>query len=601
MPKRSEDSYVFHDIIPLLSKFGYPGIGDHERVKIKDVPVYNPSGGKSASTMDIVYYQDCEPVLLVEAKRDHKTHESALKQAKNYLVNFPKKEKKYAVSGRAPLYVATTVGRGIIFYRHRFEVVNDQLIQTAEPVEILTFDELLEKSGLTQGYMAKKLDAESFRKDFLPELVSAYNILEDRLITPDILKKVSRHILNYLENRHTYDSKSPFVELYKTLFRQEHIRDIHRRFDLVNSLGPDIADQFRIFILRSFQGKEFNQYLTEQCIIAFMFDLIGELKSQWKLLDFECGSGGFLSAAAKKGIPLENMLGIDIDSLPFTIAKTYLALYFSKSGKAISQIPVRETNGLFYLGDDWDLVVGNPAGNHQYKRGNVDDVLKNLERDINQDGRDDKFSEYNFSVQQAVRSCKVGGKLCLFLPEGFFSNSQDEFLRKYVAKHCRILAIVSLPRGVFKKGTSTKTINTGSQGSSQKMSILYAEKIRAVKDGEGIEIDNTKLEYPVFLANISKPESTAGEISNWLEPRLRLVLEEWRSWQVKRELVELDESLLKEAIDTSKAVKKAKKSKKDDRQMELILEEPVTSKKPKTISTEISISKSLDDLFKKKE
>ncbi|MBI5674363.1 MAG: N-6 DNA methylase [Nitrospirae bacterium] len=599
MPNRSEDSYIVHDIIPLLSKLGYPGTGDHERVRIKDVPIYRPGGGK-AGAMDIVYYHNDEPVLLVEAKREHKTHETALSQAQNYLKNFPVKYKKYAASGRAPLYVATTVGREIKFYRNRYEIVDDQIIQTAEQVEILPFDELLTEYGLTSGYKAKPLDAELFRRDFIPELVSVYNVSEDGRITPDVIKKVSSHILNYLENRHTYDTRSPFVELKKALFRQEHIKDLHRRFDLINSLGPDIAEQFRSFILRSFQGNEFNQYLTEQCIIAFMFDLIGEVKSKWKVLDLECGSGGFLSAAAKKNIPLENMLGVDIDSLPFTIATTYLALYFSKTGKEISQIPVKETNGLFYLGDDWDLVVGNPAGSHQYERGNLEDVLKNLERDINQDGRDDKFSEYNFSVQQAVRSCKVGGKLCLFLPEGFFSNSQDEFLRKYVAKYCRILAIVSLPRGVFKKGTSTKTINTGSQGSSQKMSILYAEKIRAVKDGEGIEIDKIKLEYPVFLANISKPESTAGEISNWLEPRLRLVLEEWRSWQDKKEFVELDESLLKEAFDTSKAAKKTKKSKKEDMQMELILDEPIASKKPKTVSTEISISESLDKLFKKR-
>ena len=45
MPERSEDSYVFHNIIPLLSKLGYPGIGDDERVKIKEVPIYRPSGG----------------------------------------------------------------------------------------------------------------------------------------------------------------------------------------------------------------------------------------------------------------------------------------------------------------------------------------------------------------------------------------------------------------------------------------------------------------------------------------------------------------------------------------------------------------------------
>ena len=63
MPERSEASYIVHDIIPLLAKYGYPAPGDpdgHNRVRINDVPVYRPSGGRSGSTMDIVYYHNGE-------------------------------------------------------------------------------------------------------------------------------------------------------------------------------------------------------------------------------------------------------------------------------------------------------------------------------------------------------------------------------------------------------------------------------------------------------------------------------------------------------------------------------------------------------------
>lgn len=601
MPGRSEPSYIVHNIIPLFAKYGYPGAGDHERVKINEVPIYRPSGGRSGSTMDIVYYHTGEPILLVEAKGDQKSHDIALKEAQNYLRNFPVADKKYAPSGRAPLYIATTVGREIRFYRNRYQIENDQLLQIPEPVEILTFDELLEKYGLVRGYKPKVLDAEAFRKDFLNELVAVYNCSDDGKIVPEVIKNVSWHILNYLENQHTYDTRSPFIGLKNELFRQEHIKDLHRRFDLIGSLGSEIADEFRNFILRSFQGTKLNQYLTEKCVIAFIYNLIGEINTRWKVLDFECGSGGFLSAAAKKGLPMENMLGIDIDELPFTIAKTYLALYFSRTGKEISQIPIKKTNGLFYLGDDWDLVVGNPAGSAKYEKNDKEKVLKNLEEDLDQDGKPDKPSEYNYSIQQAVRSCKVSGKICLVLPEGFFSNSQDEILRKYVAKHCKILAIISLPRGVFKKGTSTKSIKSGSHTSSQKMSILYAEKSKPVVDGEGIEVNDGILQYPVFLANVTEPESTAGDVCEWLEPRLNIVLEEWKKWQTENNLSALDESLLKDAYESSNITQGKKKiSKKDDRQIPLSLEMPVKRKKPKPVKSEISISKALDGLFKKK-
>jgi len=599
MPERSEASYIVHDVIPLFARYGYPSAGDRDYVRVNDVPVYRPSGGRSGSTMDIVYYYSGEPVLLVEAKRENRSHDKALGEAENYLRNFPVKDKKYAPSGRPPRYIATTVGREIKFYHHRFEVSEDGLLrQISEPVNILTFDELLEQYGLVKGYKAKLLGPESFRKDFLNELVAVYNTSQDGRITPEVIKNVSWHILNYLGNQKTYVNRYPYTELDNELFRQEHIKDLHRRFDLVSSICPEIAEQFRSFILRAFQGTALNQYLTEQCVIAFMFDLIGPVNPVWKMIDFECGSGGFLAAAAKKGTPIENMLGIDIDELPFIVAKTYLALYFKKAGKTeIEQIPVKQANGLFFVGDDWNLVLGNPAGSHQYERDDINKVLNNLE-DI---GGGKKKSEYNFSIQQAVRSCKVGGKICLVLPEGFFSNSQDEILREYVAKHCKILAIVSLPRGVFKKGTSTKSIKSGSQTSSQKMSILYAEKSNPVVDGEGVEINDGILQYPVFLANVTEPESTAGDVCEWLEPRLNIVLEEWKKWQTENHLSTLDESLLKDAFESANITQGKKKvSKKDDRQISLLLEEPVQTKKPKPVKSEVSISKALDELFKKK-
>ena len=596
MPKRSEDSFIIHNIIPLFSKLGYPSAGDHERIKVKEVPIYRPSGGRSGSTPDIVYYHNGEPLLLVEAKKEHRSHAEALKEAERYHLNFPREDKEYAPTGRRPRFIATTVGREIKFYRHRHELTEDGFSKPiSEAIDILTFDELLKEYGLARGYKPKILSPELFKKEFLNGLIAAYNHSDDKRITPEVIKNVAWHILNYLENQKRYVSKYPFTEISEDISRYEEIRDIHKRFDLINSLGPDIAQEFRQFILRSFQGNEFNQYLTEPCVIAFMLNLLGGIEQDWKVMDFECGSGGFLAGVVGKGVPIENIMGVDIDELPYLIAKTYLTLYFKKSGVSIKDIPIRQDNGLFFLGNEWDLVIGNPAGSAKYEKDDIEEVLENLERDLDCNSKDDKFSEYNFSIQQAVRSCKVGGKICLVLPEGFFSNSQDEILRKYLGRHCKVLSIISLPRGVFRKGTSTRSINTGSQTSSQKMSILYAKKIREVIDGEGVEINDMDLNHPVFLANVSEPDSTAGKISDWLEPRLNIVLEEWRAWQAKQQLSEIDESLIKSAV---LPIEPKKKVKIQDKQTSLF-DKVIDIKKPKETKSEIVIDKSLKDLFKK--
>lgn len=99
MPRgQSENSYIANEILPLLAGgFGYP-IHDSQRVKINDVPIFRPSGARSGSTIDIVYYHNGEPVLLVEAKREHWSHETALKQALDYLRNFPVEHKEVEIN-----------------------------------------------------------------------------------------------------------------------------------------------------------------------------------------------------------------------------------------------------------------------------------------------------------------------------------------------------------------------------------------------------------------------------------------------------------------------------------------------------------------------
>jgi len=541
-PQRSEPSYIVHDIIPQLEELGYPRVGDSERVKINEVRIYRPSGGRSGSTMDIVYYHNSEPLLLVEAKRRYRTHRGALKEAKKYILNFPIEDEEYAPSGKRPDFIATTVGREIKFHKHWFEVEERQPVQLTKVVESLTFEKLISEYGLKPEYIAQKLTAIDFREKFLNEFLAIFAVDTKKGVTSEVIKDISRLLLVYLQFPNNYTNHQPYIDFSDHRHRQRHIRDLFRRYDLVESLGKAIAFEFRDFILRAFQGsKELNQYITPQSVVAFMCSLC-KISPKDKVLDFECGSGGFIAAAIARGVPRESVLGVDIADLPYYVAKTYLALHFRIAGEGIENIPVKRANGLCFEDnpENWDIVIGNPAGGSRYdsrsELADLEEVLSNLERDLDQDGRDDRFSEYNFSIQQAIRSCKVSGKICLILPEGFFANSINEFLRKYVAKYCKIKAIIGLPRGVFRKGTTTKTVKSGSVGSPQKMSILFAEKIGEVEDGSGLDIDFNNLNYPVFLANIQKPEDASPNPDDWLVQPLKVVLKEWQIWNQKQKL-----------------------------------------------------------------
>jgi len=586
--QRPEIAYIIQNILPLFaSQFDFPLPEDEKNTKIDEIPIRIASSVKKP---DVVYYQDGIPVFLIEAKKEGKSETDAVDQALSYIRNYP--VDKFSKSSIKPRFFAVTIGKQVIFYAHRFEIEQNNFKDWAEKLDSpITFTELLEEYGLKKVEKKEIFTPEVFRKEVLNELGPLYKLGEK--ITPEVVKNVALQVLAFLQYGKDYPGHRPYIDLERQKDRQAQIRQVYEKFDWINSLGPDIAKEFRSYILRSFQGTNLNQYLTEQCVIAFMVNLIGDLTPNTKVLDFECGSGGFLAAVIDKGVELENIRGVDIDELPYIIAKNYLALYFKKTGnEEIDTLPILKDNGLFYQGNNWDLVIGNPAGGSKYEHGDFEKIEENLDLDLDRNGKRDSISEYNLSIQQSVSSAKINGKICLVLPEGFFSNSRDEFLRKYVANNCKVLAIISLPRGVFKKGTSTKQQQKGSQTSSQKMSILLIEKTKDIEKERPIgELDISELDYPVFLAIVAEPESRIGVIEDWLEPELNVVLEQWQQWQQFQKLREI--SPIK--------IRKKKEAKPKARNLSLFDQQVVElGEKPKLVKakSKTKISKILEDLFK---
>lgn len=523
--ERSEIAYIIQDILPIMEQYDFPRAEDKENVKVHSVPVRI---GSSVKKPDVVYYWQEVPVLILEAGRPNKSETDCKDQAFSYLKNFPADKKQYSIDGRKPKFIATAVGREIKFYQHKFEIDDKgELKEWLETFDkILTLEELLEFYGLSPGYQPKILSIEEF-EEFLGNILSVYKLKKEKKITRDEVLKTIKQVYVYLEDSKNWQSREPYTLLDNYRERQSQLRAWFKQYDLVNSLNPKNAKVFRKFILRAFQGGNLNQYLTEWCVIDFMVDIC-DIRPDWKVLDFECGSGGFLASVVEKGVKLGNILGIDIDELPYLVAKIYLAIYTGKVGEKIKEIPIKLANGLFGCGNDWDLAIGNPAGGSKYDKPDLDKVLENLNPDLDFNKKPDIFSEYNFSIQQAVKSCKVGGTICLVLPEGVFTNSQNEFLRKYLAQHCRIFAIISLPRGVFKKGTETRSLRGGAVSISQKMSILLAKKTKEINDKLGLgDSGLNSLNYPVFLTSVAEVSSKKGEVCKWLKPKLDQILTEW--------------------------------------------------------------------------
>lgn len=522
MSNRPEIAYLVQNILPLFaSAYGFPLSEDETNTRIDEIPIRI---GSSVKKPDVVYFHQGLPVFIIEAKKEGKSKEDAIDQALSYIKNFP--TEKYSKDGIRPRYFAVTIGRQPFFFAHRFEVKDDNFKDWYEELSTpMLFENVLQEYGLLKG-TKEILIPDTFRKEVLNELGPLFKIDNESKITPDVVKNIARQILSFLQYGEDFTSHRPYIDIEQHKDRQAQIRTIFNKYDWSKSLGIDIAKTFREYILRSFQGN-LNQYLTPQSLIAFMCNIVGQVSEDTRVLDFECGTGGYLSAMIDRGVKLPNIRGVDIDELPYILAKTYMAIYFNLQGiEAVESIPIKLDNGLFYQGNDWDIVIGNPAGGNKYEHDKLDKISESLSLDLDKNGKQDSLSEYSLSIQQSIVSCKDGGKICLVLPEGFFSNSSDEYLRKYVSQNCRILAIISLPKGIFKKGTSVKQQTKGSQNSSQKMSVLYLQKEKIVD-----------LNYPIFITDMSEPLVKTNNIDTWFEPELNLVLEQWKSWNQNQNIL----------------------------------------------------------------
>ncbi len=73
----------------------------------------------------------------------------------------------------------------------------------------------------------------------------------------------------------------------------------------------------------------------------------------------------------------------------------------------------------------------------------------------------DKLARYPAELaflERFIRLCRPGGHVVIVLPEGVVANRRLQVARDWVLRHCRLLAVVGLPRGTFRhSGTAAAT------------------------------------------------------------------------------------------------------------------------------------------------
>lgn len=319
-----------------------------------------------------------------------------------------------------------------------------------------------------------------------------------------------------------------------------------QNYSLTNSERDVVADAFETFIGKALKGGQ-GQFFTPRNVVKMMVDILQPDETD-RIIDPACGSGGFLIDALKyvwdrvekkgkklgwsekliddekKKVASNNFRGIDKDYFLSKVAKAYMnlvgdgtsgifcadSLENPENWKVEAQLKIQLNS--------FDVLLTNPPFGsnikvegqeklrqfdlaHQWKKNKTDAVLE--KRNLK-----DKEAPQILFIERCLQLLKDKGKMAIVLPDGIFGNESDSYVRNWILKNAKVIAVIDVPLETFLPNTGTKT------------SILVLQKLLKEKLPEN---------YPIFLAvaeycghdrrgkEISQDDivNVAAEFHNW--------------------------------------------------------------------------------------
>ena len=344
-----------------------------------------------------------------------------------------------------------------------------------------------------------------------------------------------------------------------------------------------VMDDAFEYLLPTEAKKKKGQFFTPRHVVEMCVRMLNPKQNEY-VMDPACGSGGFLLHAMDWCYPARDhdaremrkfkyaskyLWGIDFET---RAAKTSRALmliagdghtnifgpdvssldpktwYETASGQALmhglrqtkligKKIPESET-----LKDDdhaweyfdelkFDVILTNPpfAGEMKDRKMLIHydlakPALKRARDKAPKEERDVLF------IERVLKMLKPGGRAAIVLPQGKFNNSSLAFIREWILKKARLLAVVGLHPNTFKPHTGTKTsVMFFQKYTAQELQNIqqvkqdvavacpdYGAEIRALLEVHKNEDDVPDEAIPEVFADLiqesfSEPETDAGD------------------------------------------------------------------------------------------
>jgi type I restriction enzyme M protein len=347
-----------------------------------------------------------------------------------------------------------------------------------------------------------------------------------------------------------------------------------QKYRLFGSNLQVIDDAFEYLINQDAKGGK-GQYFTPRFVIDMCVKMMNPKKNE-NIVDPSSGSCGFLLhsmqyvwrneiteenygssfESKRKDYADKHLYAIDFDPRSVKIGKAMMLIAgdgktnvtyansldsslwdtetkarFSKFLHRFDDFDLQKKNEQQMNDFDFDLVMTNPpfAGKvkgtllNKYDLGFKYDrkTFERTNKHQNSMTRDILFIERNLDF------LKPGGRMAIVLPQGVFNNTNQEYIRRYIMKRARLLAVVGLHGNSFKPHTGTKT------------SVLFLQKWR--DDEERGQAGN----YPIFMATSEKPgKNNSGDYEFEMDEHGNIKKDETGSYVYDTDLDEIADQFI---------------------------------------------------------
>lgn len=533
-PEEVEATQVFSKI--LVEDYGYP------KTQIQTRPQFHvkvrPSDTKKEYPVDIAVFCDTEKTddslyLIVECKK--KNRKDGRTQLENYLT-LSKANLGVWFNGDERFYLLkqnTDDGRVLFKDIPNIPKFGEKLedIGAIKRKDLIVTHNLKSTFKAIRNYLAANAIGATRDEVLAQQLINLIfcKIFDERFTSLDSivrfrvgLNESNADVRNRIEKLFS-DVKAKYHEV----FTKEDVINLDdnsiayivgemQNYCLIDAERDVLADAFETFIDHALKGGQ-GQFFTPRNVVKMMVEILDPDDNDM-VIDPACGSGGFIieslryiwnkiitryremgwsdTAILEEKIDVANkcIRGIDKDYFLSKIAKSYMAIMGDGKGGVFCEDSLERhenwnerTRQKIHF-EEFSVVLTNPpfgskipvTGEDKLKQYELAHKWKNKKgtNDWEKMKLADKEAPQILFIERCYQLLKFGGRMAIVLPDGVFGNNQLGYIRRFIMKRFRLVAVIDIPLETFMPNTGTKT------------SILIVQKLQS-KD--------IPADYPVFM------------------------------------------------------------------------------------------------------